>query len=409
MLSSLAAFEDVTSSGAALIGKHGLCRSVFSKIECSTLTKCVIMADSLSTWAAEMPGFQVWKDGIMVDSVDDADPKKLKQLVQAHDWGVPQKKRAAEAEAGAGERKKLRSEPTSSVAAEDEGAAAAKPTLAAVEAAEAAAGRTMAKSSSGQVDDAIESGRRVFVANLPYSANDAQIRKGFEKEGVVTAIEWLYHKDTHKFKGSGFLTFATTEQAAAAVRRNGALFGGRPMRLDLAVSTQAPSGTFVLVRNLPPEDWTEAAVRVLYEECGAILQITLPKKGKAALRFRAAEGAAAAVARDREERGGRIVRVLPTSEFGVEDGVGGKGGGDGGGKGGGKGGGVGRPRGGAGTGPPLATWRVEAAAAGGQGTGAVTGGGEGTSDEYLSSHARRGGPKERAAAAAAKPKATSAE
>jgi hypothetical protein len=167
MLSSLAAFEDVTSSGAALIGKHGLCRSVFSKLECSTLTKCVIMADSLSTWAAEMPGFQVWKDGIMVDSVDDADPKKLKQLVQAHDWGVPQKKRAAEAEAGAGERKKLRSEPASSVAAEDEGAGAAKPTLAAVEAAEAAAGRTMAKSSSGQVDDAIESDRRVFVANLP--------------------------------------------------------------------------------------------------------------------------------------------------------------------------------------------------------------------------------------------------
>jgi len=361
MLSSLAAFEEATTSGAVLVGKHGLCRSVFSKIECVTLTKCVITAESTSTWAALMPGFQVWKGGVMVDSVDDADPKKLKQLAKAHDFGVPMEKnkRPVEAE-GAGERKKPKGEPRSSASAssastgavahepDEETAQAVDPAVAAVEV-ELAAGRTTAKSTKADVDEAVESGRRVFVANLPYSANDEQMRATFD--GDIAAIEWLAHKDTRKFKGSGFLTFKTAAQAAAAVTSNGAMFGGRAMRLDLAVNTHEHSGglTCVFVRNLPHEEWTAAKVRAAFQDCGAILQLTLPKKGKAAIRFRTAEGAAAAVARDREERGGRVVRVLPTRELGVEDG----------------------------------------------------GDGKGASEEpYLSSHARRGGPKERAAAAA---------
>jgi len=82
----------------------------------------------------------------------------------------------------------------------------------------------------------------------------------------------------------------------------------------LAVGTAPEAKSCVFVRNLPNEEWKLEAVRRIFSPCGPILAIRLPKKGKAAIRFKTGEAAAAAAARDGEERAGKKLRVLLTSE-----------------------------------------------------------------------------------------------
>ena len=50
---------------------------------------------------------------------------------------------------------------------------------------------------------------RVYVGNLPFSMTDDWMKEVFQSAGEVREISWLTHADTGKFKGAGFLTFAT--------------------------------------------------------------------------------------------------------------------------------------------------------------------------------------------------------
>ena len=236
-----------------------------------------------------------------------------------------------------------------------------------------------------------------LVANLPYSITDAQIREAFAACGRLASVEWLNHRDSSHFKGSGFLTFETAEAAAAAVKLDGTKVSKRPMRVDLAASAAPPSAgapTCVYVGNLP-FGTDEKGLRAAFSSCGGILSVMIIKKGKASLRFKTAEGAAAAAARDGEVWEERPLRIIPTNALGDVGGnksaegkgkgkgkgsSGGRGGGDrGGGDAGGRGGGV------------LAVG--EAAAAQAPASAAEPEGGEAP---RLSAHARRKGPRERA-------------
>ena len=137
------------------------------------------------------------------------------------------------------------------------------------------------------------------------------------------------------------------------------------------------------LRNLPAEDWTQKGVRKMFESCGALVTVSLLKKGKASLRFKSSAAAAAAAARDCEVRGGRTVRIKLTTQLCETDEAGTRG---------------------ASRSPnqdgnekarvaPIA-WRVAAAADASVGEGAQR-----LKGSDKSSHARRGGPRERAAIA----------
>lgn len=185
----------------------------------------------------------------------------------------------------------------------------AEPTL---EEIEERCGRTMHKDPCDEAESAIAEGRRVYVANLSFTASDAQIRELFR--GQITSIHWLNSR-TLGFRGTGFLTFRSAAEADAAIALSGSKLGGRAFTVDLAAPTKPEAGSCVFVRNLPSEEWSLESVRRIFSPCGPILAIRLPKKGKAAIRFKHAAAAAAAAARDGEDRKGKKVRVLPTEEL----------------------------------------------------------------------------------------------
>ena len=77
-------------------------------------------------------------------------------------------------------------------------------------------------------------GKRLFVGNLPYQCDEAQLRALFEQDGrQVEDVKIVTDRETGRPRGFAFIELATdtqAEQAAAAL--NGKPFGGR----DLTVS-----------------------------------------------------------------------------------------------------------------------------------------------------------------------------
>ena len=54
---------------------------------------------------------------------------------------------------------------------------------------------------------------RVYVANLPFSVDDASIQATFAECGTIVSTDWLTHSDTGRFKGA-----TRTSQSAAPPR-----------------------------------------------------------------------------------------------------------------------------------------------------------------------------------------------
>lgn len=151
------------------------------------------------------------------------------------------------------------------------------------------------------------SGVDVFVANLPLDTKDERLHEWFGACGAISAIKRLEHQDSGRWKGSGFLTFHTREEAAAAVALHGTDFDGRAVRVDWAA---AATPSVVYVGNLPFE-LDAVALRAAFAECGAILGVWGEKKGKRYLKFATKEAAEAALVKNGVEFGGRKISVQP--------------------------------------------------------------------------------------------------
>ena len=179
-----------------------------------------------------------------------------------------------------------------------------------------AAGRTEAKLGRKDAEAAVSEGRRVFVANLPVWTSDQQIKDTFGSCGALDHLEWLTHRESGKFRGSGFLTFAQPMGAKAALQLHGTQLDGRTIRVDLAASA-APDATqleCVYVGNLPRE-FDVPRLRALFDGCGDVVGATIAKKGKGYVRFRTGEAAQLAAQRDGREVDGRSIRVIVSAGF----------------------------------------------------------------------------------------------
>jgi len=201
-----------------------------------------------------------------------------------------------------------------------------------------------ASAAPAEVPAAAEEPVRVFVANLPFSMTDDWMKEEFADAGAVTAVDWLTHSDTGRFKGSGFLTFATKAAAEKAVTLNGKELEGRPMKVELATPKKAgpPGG---LAGNGDPGEpsesifcgnlsWsiTEEGLRAAFSECGDIAKIKwLEKdgefKGIAFVDFYTVEAATKAVALAGTEVAGRAMRINFSKSKGGSAGGNDKGGG----------------------------------------------------------------------------------
>jgi RNA recognition motif-containing protein len=72
--------------------------------------------------------------------------------------------------------------------------------------------------------------KRLFIAGLPFSSNDQDIRNHFSSAGVITMVQIIMDKMTGRSKGFGFIEFETEEEAAKAVTMfHETEFGGRKL------------------------------------------------------------------------------------------------------------------------------------------------------------------------------------
>jgi len=87
-------------------------------------------------------------------------------------------------------------------------------------------------------------GTRLYVGNLPFSADEDQIRELFAQGGrAVTEVKLVTERDTGRPRGFGFVEMANSEDADNAIRDlNGRDFGGRTLTVNEARERSSGGG-----------------------------------------------------------------------------------------------------------------------------------------------------------------------
>ena len=78
-------------------------------------------------------------------------------------------------------------------------------------------------------------GKKLFVGNLPFSANDQTLQSAFAECGTVESAKVIMDRDSGRSKGFAFVEMSSDAEAAAAIQRfNGAELDGRNMSVSEA-------------------------------------------------------------------------------------------------------------------------------------------------------------------------------
>jgi RNA recognition motif-containing protein len=79
-------------------------------------------------------------------------------------------------------------------------------------------------------------GNRLYVGNLPFSADESSVRALFEQDDrKVTEVKLITDRDTGQPRGFGFVEMASSEDADKAIRElNGHDFDGRSLTVNEA-------------------------------------------------------------------------------------------------------------------------------------------------------------------------------
>jgi RNA recognition motif-containing protein len=76
---------------------------------------------------------------------------------------------------------------------------------------------------------------RLYVGNLSHDTTADSLREAFALHGEVHDVHIVVDRYTGRSRGFAFVTMATPQQAAhAAVKMNGAMVHGRPLRVNEA-------------------------------------------------------------------------------------------------------------------------------------------------------------------------------
>jgi RNA recognition motif-containing protein len=87
--------------------------------------------------------------------------------------------------------------------------------------------------------------KRLYVGNLPFRATSEELRESFSAFGTVTDVHVMTDRETGRSRGFGFVTMSTDEEAVNAMGgMNGALFAGRPLRVNEAEERAPRAGGF---------------------------------------------------------------------------------------------------------------------------------------------------------------------
>jgi RNA recognition motif-containing protein len=79
-------------------------------------------------------------------------------------------------------------------------------------------------------------GTRLYVGNLPFSADEQQLRDLFAQNGrTVTEVKLITDRETGRPRGFGFVEMASSQDGDGAIRDlNGMEFGGRALTVNEA-------------------------------------------------------------------------------------------------------------------------------------------------------------------------------
>ncbi len=79
-------------------------------------------------------------------------------------------------------------------------------------------------------------GQRLYVGNLPFSADEQQVRELFSQNGrTVNDVRLITDRDTGRPRGFGFVEMGSSEEADGAIRDlNGFEMGGRALTVNEA-------------------------------------------------------------------------------------------------------------------------------------------------------------------------------
>jgi cold-inducible RNA-binding protein len=85
--------------------------------------------------------------------------------------------------------------------------------------------------------------KRLYVGNLPFSANQDEVRAEFSKFGNVEDCKLITDRETGKPRGFGFVTFTNPQEADAAIAAmHGSNWGGRSLTVNEAEERRAGGG-----------------------------------------------------------------------------------------------------------------------------------------------------------------------
>ena len=75
---------------------------------------------------------------------------------------------------------------------------------------------------------------KIYVGNLPFTADEAAVRALFSQHGEVTSVALPVDRDTGRPRGFGFVEMGQDDAARAIQALNGYSMGGRPLRVNEA-------------------------------------------------------------------------------------------------------------------------------------------------------------------------------
>jgi nucleolin len=87
-----------------------------------------------------------------------------------------------------------------------------------------------------------QQGTKLYVGNLPWTCDSAELAELCLDVGTVEAVEVIYDQETGRSRGFAFVTMASMEDAEAVIKAlNGAQVGGRELRVSYPQSNRDKS------------------------------------------------------------------------------------------------------------------------------------------------------------------------
>jgi RNA recognition motif-containing protein len=83
---------------------------------------------------------------------------------------------------------------------------------------------------------------KIYVGNLPFSANEGEIRELFGQHGTVESVSLIMDRETGRPRGFGFVEMSRADATRAIENLNGKEMGGRALRVNEAQERMAGGG-----------------------------------------------------------------------------------------------------------------------------------------------------------------------